>query len=361
MKDKDLFKEVFSDKLKDHSVDVNPQLWSSIASQVGAGASGAAASGTSLGLGGKIILGVATLAALGTATYFIADRGEEKVATVVPNTQLIQENEKLENQEVSISVKEEIEEAKTVEETLEEETNAVHAADVKSGEEREQKVNEPAGIEPQGTGITASEEQQKSLVSEEKNTSSVKVLETSKEETISKEEQPSIMEASFEIKYEVEKNVYTFTIEGDEFDAIEWDFGNNTYSTNRKAEYFFETPGQKTVIARIVSGDDIVEKEVKIKVEVAGKFTRIPNTFTPTNDGSNDTYFIEAEGIKRANIRIVDQQQQVVYETDDINFIWNGLGRDGNVVPEGTYYIIIIAEDMNGYPLNHHGTITIFR
>ncbi|MDX1444596.1 gliding motility-associated C-terminal domain-containing protein [Lishizhenia sp.] len=352
MKDKDIFKEVFSEKLKEHSVDVNPQLWSSISSQVGASAS-AAGTGSALGLGGKIILGVAAVATLGTATYFIADRGEEKAERIEQSQadeQNIQDTEEI-KEGVSVIVDKTVKEV-TTEAEIEEKPI------LKDQDEVIQEVDNTEEIE--------------SLDPLESVQSNKEDTEVSNRETLINKEQPTTDEneveedepvviPTYSINYEIDRNIYTFSIEGGDFDAIEWDFGNNDYSLKEKADYFFETPGRKTVKAIIVKGDETIEESITLNVEVAGKFIRVPNTFTPSNDGSNDTYFLESEGIESANIRIVDQQQQVVFESNDVNFVWNGVGMDGSVVKEGTYHLIIIAEDVNGYPINLHRTITIFR
>lgn len=358
MKDKDLFKEVFSEKLKEHSVDVNPQLWSSISSQVGASAS-AAGSGATLGLTGKIILGVAAVATLGTATYFIADSGEEKAQVVELKTEVRETTEDTKEQVILNPTVDKNE----VESDTSTKFNKEIATPVEENIESDNQVEDDKtelNLDTRPIDSTKSMEVIQHVVTPDEKLVN-KPEEKHETDKLDRENTKEVVLPEYSIKYTIDKNVYSFAIEGGAFDLIEWSFGENAYSNAKNASYFFETPGYKTVKAIIVKGDETIEKQVSFNVEVAGRFTRVPNTFTPSNDGSNDTYYIESEGISTINVRIVDESQNVVYESEDVNFVWDGIGIDGRVVPEGTYHIILIAEDVNGYPVNLHKTITIFR
>lgn len=51
----------------------------------------------------------------------------------------------------------------------------------------------------------------------------------------------------------------------------------------------------------------------------------IPNAFSPNGDGRNDVFFPRFYGDHSGfNIQIVDKLGTIVYESNDVNFYWNG-------------------------------------
>lgn len=65
----------------------------------------------------------------------------------------------------------------------------------------------------------------------------------------------------------------------------------------------------------------------------------LPNTFTPNNDGFNDTFrpypfcFIE-----NVDFQVFNRWGQLVYQTNDPNLNWNGKNLNGEDLAEGVYY-----------------------
>lgn len=94
-------------------------------------------------------------------------------------------------------------------------------------------------------------------------------------------------------------------------------------------------------------------------------FTReIPNVFTPNGDGFNDYFFVEGSGFESFSISIMSRMGAVVYESNSIDFRWDGKDRFGNSIPDGVYFYEIRAYGMDGLPYleeNSKGTITVIR
>ncbi|MDH5397113.1 MAG: FG-GAP-like repeat-containing protein [Cyclobacteriaceae bacterium] len=94
----------------------------------------------------------------------------------------------------------------------------------------------------------------------------------------------------------------------------------------------------------------------------------IPNLFTPNSDGSNDHFRIYGTGVKSCLMRVYDQTGIVVFETNDLNVLfevgWNGKIR-GKEVPEGNYIWTIEGVFFDGTPLQingiNSGIITLLR
>lgn len=66
---------------------------------------------------------------------------------------------------------------------------------------------------------------------------------------------------------------------------------------------------------------------------------KLPNTFTPNNDGDNDLFIpIESQFISRVNMEVFNQWGQKVFESQDPSLNWNGTNMSGSDLAEGVYY-----------------------
>jgi len=86
---------------------------------------------------------------------------------------------------------------------------------------------------------------------------------------------------------------------------------------------------------------------------------KIPNTFSPNNDGTNDTWIIPGiENYPLNRMIIMNRFGDVLYESSAYNTVnaWSGM-RNGNVLPDGVYYYLL---DLGNGTLKK-GTISIIR
>lgn len=117
-----------------------------------------------------------------------------------------------------------------------------------------------------------------------------------------------------------------------------------------------------TLLVSNAFGNDTISMSNFIVVdsclEIPVSFT-IPNVFSPNNDGNNDVFFIENTGIESLDMKIYNRWGMLLYETSDINAVWDGRTSSGEQAPEGTYfYIITIKSDTTE---TFKGTLTLLR
>jgi gliding motility-associated-like protein len=89
----------------------------------------------------------------------------------------------------------------------------------------------------------------------------------------------------------------------------------------------------------------------------------VPNTFTPNNDGVNDTFYAvtEDECWLTWNLQIFNRWGGIVWETSLVNDFWQGQSRSGHwLVPDGVYVWKIRATQPGG-ATEITGKVTIFR
>jgi gliding motility-associated-like protein len=109
--------------------------------------------------------------------------------------------------------------------------------------------------------------------------------------------------------------------------------------------------GTYTVTVTDVNGCPVVDSiMVKEPKEIA-----LPNGFTPNGDGFNDFYVIKGiQGYPGNQINIFNRWGALVYSAKDYQNNWDGVNNDGNLLPDGTYFIVVDLnkegkEDLSGY------------
>ncbi len=89
----------------------------------------------------------------------------------------------------------------------------------------------------------------------------------------------------------------------------------------------------------------------------------IPNAFTPDGDGLNDVFSYSILGTRNFEIRIVNRWGQLVFQSKDPGFFWNGsMQNEGEVLPGGVYtYIIDVIDKETGNGVAKRGTVSLIR
>ena len=103
---------------------------------------------------------------------------------------------------------------------------------------------------------------------------------------------------------------------------------------------------------------DVPEKEEQKSEPIRIKLF---NVFTPNGDLDNDFLYVENENLTDFNVVVINSQNNVVFQSNDRSFKWDGTGMNGSPVPAGNYVYFITAIDTNGNAVNEHSSLTIVR
>ena len=69
---------------------------------------------------------------------------------------------------------------------------------------------------------------------------------------------------------------------------------------------------------------------------------QLPNGFTPNGDAFNDFYVIRGiQGYEGNQINVFNRWGSLVYSAKDYQNNWDGTSNDGNLLPDGTYFIVV--------------------
>ncbi|UAY51318.1 T9SS type B sorting domain-containing protein [Ferruginibacter albus] len=86
----------------------------------------------------------------------------------------------------------------------------------------------------------------------------------------------------------------------------------------------------------------------------------IPDVFSPNNDGKNDVFRAYGSNIKIGQMKIYNQWGELLFESRNIEFGWDGTYR-GRTQPVGVYVYVITATMNNGKTINSKGFFNLIR
>ena len=88
----------------------------------------------------------------------------------------------------------------------------------------------------------------------------------------------------------------------------------------------------------------------------------IPNSFTPNNDGKNDTFSGKGIGIKTYKMLIFDRWGELIYSTNDINLGWDGTVNEGShLAQQDVYSYQIQIVDVFNQQHQYIGKVTLLK
>lgn len=140
-----------------------------------------------------------------------------------------------------------------------------------------------------------------------------------------------------------------------------WDFGDGQTTEDPNPLHTYDLPGQYTVTL-------IADNEIGCPNEFAFDFIDVlnlqvffPNAFSPNGDGHNDEFLISANGVASMQVQIFNRWGQLVFESTDVNFRWDGRDQRGGDVQEGVYVYRFVATSYKGEQVERGGSITLVR
>ena len=153
---------------------------------------------------------------------------------------------------------------------------------------------------------------------------------------------------------------------------IKWVFGDGDISRKDSPKHTYEEAGNYVVslIIELPDGNVVMDEKVievteaitsDTEEEVApSQITSTPNVFTPNGDGINDFMVVGAENMEAFHFVLMDiNSQQILFESQDPAFKWDGTLSDGKMIEKGTYIYVIRAKGKDGDLYDKSGALSV--
>ena len=300
MFEKDDIQELVREKLQSHEVTPSDAVWNNVSSSLSnaSGLSGAAASGTSLLLKVAAVVGVSSI---GLTAYFIFNGAEGSPK---------KESQMIVAPEVDLGVDEsnDFDESIASDTSMETRGKPISNKNISLSEG----VNPSEIINPSTTdrqGVLNEAPENIPTRNEDKMTPIVSFLEASPEESIN---ETTILASPPPLSGAVEPEMRILETE--------------------------EEP---------ISENQKIQEEIQEPIEVE-EVIIWPNIFTPNNDGANDFFEIQMREKLDFQIIVIDQKNKVVFQSNAVDFRWDGTLPGGDLAPSGDYIYYVTAKTVDG-------------
>lgn len=146
-----------------------------------------------------------------------------------------------------------------------------------------------------------------------------------------------------------------------------WSFGNisNSTSTLKDPVFNYDESGNYTVTLLVSNNEACTDTISKIIHMESGFLIYIPNTFTPDEDGINDSFAPKGVGIESYEMEIYNRWGERIealpnsYPGEVMG--WDGTVKGGVPAPAGIYVYKILVKDFKGETHYYVGNVTLIR
>jgi gliding motility-associated-like protein len=138
-----------------------------------------------------------------------------------------------------------------------------------------------------------------------------------------------------------------------------WDFGFGLDSKDMNPLHIYPSAGTYPIMLIAFSGQGCPDTAYS-EIVIENVALHAPSGFSPNGDDHNDFYLVGYYGIKSLQVEIYSRWGMKIYESDNLDFRWDGTYQ-GQPVPEGVYVYKIEGIGENDLPYRRNGTVTLIR
>jgi gliding motility-associated-like protein len=139
-----------------------------------------------------------------------------------------------------------------------------------------------------------------------------------------------------------------------------WTFGTADTANVFEPNYTYTNPGDYIIKLFAYNDEGCFDKGLSLIRVRTHEQIYVPNAFTPNDDNVNDYFFALSENIMSLHVMIFNRFGKLFYNSNDVNFKWDGT-YEGSKVELGVYTYIINAKGENGSDHKLTGTVTLVR
>ena len=146
---------------------------------------------------------------------------------------------------------------------------------------------------------------------------------------------------------------------------VEWDFGDGSTMQGAPVVHTYDAPGTYEVVVMsggtCEGGDTLYITVLPEEVVVDSSWVVVPNVFSPNSDGRNDRFRVDGAGLARLSVDIFNRWGQLMGRLTSVSQGWDGRTEGGEPAPEGTYFIVLDAQGVDGRTHTARQPVTLLR
>lgn len=159
--------------------------------------------------------------------------------------------------------------------------------------------------------------------------------------------------------------IVTFDNNSTGADSYVWNLGdgNSSEEAGTFIHSYDEVGEYDVVLVGTTNNGCTDQATITIEVIYPEMEYEFPNVFSPNGDGQNDNWKLVYEiNVSKIEIVILNRWGNVVFESDDLNFVWNGKVKGtGADCSEGVYFYKATLTNYSGDEVREHGYIHLNR
>ena len=143
-----------------------------------------------------------------------------------------------------------------------------------------------------------------------------------------------------------------------------WSFGDGDSSNYTSPNHTYSEIESYTISLVAVTNYGCKDSAMQTIEVVEEPTLYVPTAFSPDGDGINDLFVVQANGIDldNYNLRIYDRWGELIFESNDLYYSWDGTAKGNNKFVEiGSYIWLVTVKNNNGLETQKSGTVTIIR
>lgn len=154
----------------------------------------------------------------------------------------------------------------------------------------------------------------------------------------------------------------TFINQSQHANTYLWNFGDGQTSSLKNPVHRFSDPDNYTITLTAIDANDACPNSVTHTITIIPNgFIYLPSSFTPNDDGYNDSFGVSGYNIQTVSVQIYDRWGNLVITLSSTNDTWNGKDKNGKAMPEGVYTYKVAAVNFAGLQIIQAGTVTLIR
>jgi gliding motility-associated-like protein len=161
----------------------------------------------------------------------------------------------------------------------------------------------------------------------------------------------------------IKKTEFTYTVTSNIPNTVfYWELNGQLLSSQNPVIDWFDYPNGTYLLTVYGIADGCKSNILKYQIIVEGcSSIYIPSSFTPNDDGINDTWYPIGEGWEKIEVMVFNRWGELIFESKDLNGYWDGSYKNTIVVQNDVYVYKVTWKGIKNSQQVFYGKVTLIR